>query len=268
MLFPIGDDNQGRLTTPYVVYLIIAINVIVFLAFQQALGTEDGVKFTYGYSVVPVEITTGVDLVRPQVVEGAEAQIDRRTGRREIPVVPEYPGPTPIYLTLLSAMFMHGGWMHIIGNMLYLWIFGDNIEDNFGHGKFLLFYLLCGVAASFAHILVDPQSVIPSLGASGAIAGVLGAYLVMFPRNRVRNIVMLGFIWTTIELPALVVLGFWIVIQIFSQYTSSLETGHSGGVAYMAHIGGFAVGLALSFLFRTERHRHMHEPPVNPFRRY
>jgi membrane associated rhomboid family serine protease len=161
---------------------------------------------------------------------------------------------------------MHGGWLHILGNMLYLWIFGDNVEDNFGHGKFALFYLICGIAASFAQIMVDPQSPIPSLGASGAIAGVLGAYLVMFPRNRVRNIVMLGFIWTTIELPAILVLGFWIVIQIFSQYTSSLEQGHSGGVAYMAHIGGFVTGLILSFLFRTRRHVDMHEPPLSPFR--
>jgi membrane associated rhomboid family serine protease len=147
-------------------------------------------------------------------------------------------------------MFMHGGFMHIIGNMLYLWIFGDNIEDNFGHGRFLIFYLVCGVAASFAQIFVDPNSPIPSLGASGAIAGVLGAYLKMFPRNRVRNILFLGFFFTTIELPAVVVLGFWIVLQIFSQYSMSHGPHASGGVAYMAHIGGFATGLALCLLLR------------------
>ncbi len=163
------------------------------------------------------------------------------------------PGPSPIYLTLLTAMFMHGGWLHILGNMLYLWIFGDNIEDNFGHGKFLIFYLICGLVASFAQIMVDPSSPIPSLGASGAIAGVLGAYLVMFPHNRVRNIVALGFIWTTIELPAVIVLGFWIVIQIFYQYTSSYQSRHSGGVAYMAHIGGFLAGVVLSFIFRNRQ---------------
>jgi len=144
---------------------------------------------------------------------------------------------------------MHGGFMHIAGNMLYLWIFGDNIEDNFGHGKFLIFYLVCGVAASLAQIFADPNSPIPSLGASGAIAGVLGAYLIMFPRNRVRNLVFLGFFFTTIELPAVVVLGFWIVLQIFSQYTATYQHA-SGGVAYMAHIGGFATGLVLCFLFR------------------
>ena len=147
-------------------------------------------------------------------------------------------------------MFMHGGWMHILGNMLYLWIFGDNIEDNFGHAKFLIFYLICGAVASFYHILVDPDSVIPSLGASGAIAGVLGAYLILFPKNRVRTLLPLGFLWTTIELPAVVVLGFWIVIQIFSQYTATVKSGGGGGVAYMAHIGGFVAGLALCFLFR------------------
>ncbi len=148
-------------------------------------------------------------------------------------------------------MFIHGRWMHILGNMLYLWIFGDNIEDNFGHGKFLIFYLVCGIAASFSQIFVDPNSPIPSLGASGAIAGVLGAYLIMFPRNRVRTLLPLfGFLFTTIELPAVVVLGFWIVIQIFSQYTASFQHSAQGGVAYMAHIGGFATGLLLCLLFR------------------
>jgi membrane associated rhomboid family serine protease len=235
MLLPIGDDNQQRRTTPFVVYIIIAINVVVFLVFQQATGTEAGAEFTYAYSVVPYEITNNVDLVAPVRVPGGD--------------IPQFPGPAPIWLTILTSMFMHGGWMHIIGNMLYLWIFGDNIEDNFGHGKFLIFYLVCGVVASFAHIFVDPNSVVPSLGASGAIAGVLGAYLIMFPRNRVRTLLPLGFLWTTIELPAVVVLGFWIVIQIFSQYTATVKSGQ-GGVAYMAHIGGFAVGLLLCLLFR------------------
>jgi membrane associated rhomboid family serine protease len=237
MLLPIGDDNTGRRTTPIVVYTLIAINAIVFLVFQQTISTEAGFEFTYAYSVVPREITHNVDLVAPVRIPG-------------VGDVPQFPGPSPIWLTILSSMFMHGGWMHILGNMLYLWIFGDNIEDNFGHLKFLIFYLLCGVAASFAQIFADPDSVIPSLGASGAIAGVLGAYLIMVPRNRVRTLLPLGFLWTTIELPAIVVLGFWIVIQIFSQYTSNVRHSGQGGVAYMAHIGGFAAGLALCFLFR------------------
>ncbi|MEN3335027.1 MAG: hypothetical protein V7641_4392 [Blastocatellia bacterium] len=262
MLFPIGDDNQGRLTKPFVVYAIIAINLLIFLVLQQA-GTEGGERFTYGYSVVPYEITHGVDLTEPVVIKDSRAVESgprSRLGQQPL-AIPEAPGPSPIYLTLLTAMFMHGGWMHILGNMLYLWIFGDNIEDNFGHVKFVIFYLICGFAASFAQIAAAPSSPIPSLGASGAIAGVLGAYLVMFPRNRVRNIVFLGFFITTIELPAVIVLGFWIVIQIFSQYTASFShTAESGGVAYMAHIGGFATGLLLSFIFRNRQTRRI--PPA------
>jgi membrane associated rhomboid family serine protease len=253
MLFPIGDDNQGRLSTPFITYVIVALNAVVFLFLQQAGQTQTGERFTYGYAVVPYEITTGEDLTQPQRVPGAQAEIDRRTGRRETPVVPQAPGPTPIYLTLLTSMFMHGGWMHIIGNMLYLWIFGDNVEDNFGHGKFLIFYLICGLVASFAQIVLNPSSVIPSLGASGAIAGVLGAYLIMFPRNRVRTILPLGFLWTTIELPAVVVLGFWIVLQVISQYTASIShTTQTGGVAYMAHIGGFVAGVIMAFFLRRK----------------
>ena len=253
MLFPIGDDNRGRRGAPFVVYTLVAINAIVFIFFQGMGMNEEGERFTYAYSVVAREITTGEDLVGPVQVPGAEPVIDRRTGRAEVPVIPLQPSPSPIYLTLLTAMFMHGGWMHIIGNMLYLWIFGDNIEDNFGHLKFIAFYLICGVIASFAQIMIDPNSPVPSLGASGAIAGVLGAYLVMYPRNRIRNIVMLGFIWTTVELPAVLVLGFWIVLQIISQYTASIASAQSSGVAYMAHIGGFVAGVALSFLFRSRR---------------
>jgi membrane associated rhomboid family serine protease len=252
MLLPIGDDNQGRTTTPFVVYIIVAINVAVFLLLQQATMTAEGVYFTYGYSVVPYEITHGVDLKEPVTVPGEALEVGPRGEQRPLRI-PEAPGPYPIYWTLLTSMFMHGGWMHIVGNMLYLWIFGDNIEDNFGHAKFLIFYLLCGFAASFSHIVVDPQSPIPSLGASGAIAGVLGAYLIMFPRNRVRALLPLGFLWTTVDLPALVVLGFWIVIQIFSQYTATFNKAGGGGVAYMAHIGGFAAGLALCFVFRRRK---------------
>lgn len=237
MLVPIGDDNQGRLSTPFVVYIIIVINAVVFLFFQQATGTEAGAEFTYSYSVVPYEITHNKDLVTPVRIPGGHE-------------IPQFPGPSPIWLTIVTSMFMHGGWMHIIGNMLYLWIFGDNIEDNFGHGKFLIFYLVCGIAASLSQIFADPNSVIPSLGASGAIAGVLGAYLIMFPRNRVRNLLFLGFLFTTVELPAIVVLGFWIVIQIFYQSRAAFGDAQ-GGVAYMAHIGGFATGLALCFFFRS-----------------
>ena len=236
MLIPISDDNTGRQSTPYVVYTIVVLNAIVFLFFQQAGYNE---RFTYGYATVPYEITHNQDLVQPKAM-------------REIP---QAPGPSPIYLTILISMFMHGSWMHIIGNMLFLWVFGDNIEDNFGHARFTIFYLLSGIAATFAQIAIDPDSMIPTLGASGAIAGVLGSYLIMFPRNRVRNILPLGFIFTTIELPAVLVIGFWIVLQLIEQYVSSISTSatRGGGVAYMAHIGGFAAGGIMTFIFRRRR---------------
>jgi membrane associated rhomboid family serine protease len=247
MLFPIGDDNYGRRTKPIVVYTIVALNVVVFLFFQHA-GARSGDPFTYGYSAVPYEITHNVDLVSPRRLQ--------RVGD-----IPHSPGPSPIYLTLLVSMFMHGGWMHIIGNMLYLWIFGDNIEDNFGKVRFVVFYLACGIAASFAQIVLDVDSVIPTLGASGAIAGVLGSYLLMFPRNRVRALLPLGFLWTTVEVPAVVVLGLWIVTQIIAQYTAFAMTSlsHGGGIAYMAHIGGFFAGAGLTFLFRRRRRTYRYD---------
>jgi membrane associated rhomboid family serine protease len=158
-----------------------------------------------------------------------------------------YPGPKPIYLTLLTAMFMHASWMHIIGNMLYLWIFGDNIEDRLGHGKFIFFYLVCGLAATAAHVVFSANSVIPSLGASGAIAGVLGAYLILFPKKNVRVL----FARQIVNMPAFIVLGLWIALQIFSQI--GVSGGQSSGVAYLAHIGGFIAGVVLIFLFGGRR---------------
>ena len=235
MLIPISDDNTGRLSTPFIVYLLIAVNVLVFF-----IELSGGQEFIAAYSVIPYEISHGIELVT--------------TGPLRRGDIPQAQGPSPIYLTLLTSMFMHGGFMHIAGNMLYLWIFGDNVEDDFGHVKFVVFYLVCGIAASISQIAIDPNSTIPSLGASGAIAGVLGAYLIMFPRNRVRCILPLGFIWTTIELPAVAVLGFWIILQVISQYTAFSHTAkRSGGVAYMAHIGGFVAGIILTFLFRSRR---------------
>src|SRR5436190_3321786 len=172
MLFPIGDDNRGRTTTPVVNYVLIAINILVFV-FLQGLGSND--KFTYAYSTVPAEIITGRDIVtRPVAVENLTGQ------RIEMPGL--QPTPIPVYLTLLTSMFMHGGIAHILGNMLFLWIFGDNIEDRLGHLRYLIYYLVCGIIAGLSHVLAtalfatDPTSLlVPSLGASGAISGVLGA---------------------------------------------------------------------------------------------
>jgi membrane associated rhomboid family serine protease len=233
MVMPLRDDDTDRRTVPVVTYALIAVNILVWLI---ELGLGD--RFINGYSAVPFEITHDTDLVGMQTVQA---------GGQSIPIQ-LYPGPSPIYLTLLSSMFMHASWLHIGGNMLYLWIFGDNIEDRIGHAKFLLFYLICGLAASAADIFFKTDSIIPSLGASGAIAGVLGAYLVLFPTRQVRVMVARQIV----NMPAFMVLGLWILLQIFSQI-SIVGDQAGGGVAYMAHIGGFVAGIALIFLFGGRR---------------
>ena len=229
MVLPLRDDNSDRHTVPVVTYGLIAVNALVWLM-EMSIGEP----FINGYSTVPYEITHGTDLVGTETIQA---------GGQSLPIQ-LYPGPTPIYLTLFSSMFMHASWMHILGNMLYLWIFGDNIEDRVGHAKFLMFYLICGLAASAAHIIFGADSKIPSLGASGAIAGVLGAYLVLFPKRGVRVLMARQIV----NMPAFMVLGMWILLQVFSQI--SVVGGDGGGVAYMAHIGGFVAGLVLVFLCR------------------
>ncbi|MEZ5323664.1 MAG: rhomboid family intramembrane serine protease [Verrucomicrobiales bacterium] len=230
MLFPISDDNRGIASPALVTWVFLGANVLVFLYQLSNPG------FTYGWSVVPAEIVNGIDLVQPVLVSA---------GRESIPI-PQEPGPTPIYLTLISSMFMHGGWGHIGGNMLYLWIFGENVEHRFGHVRFILFYLISGFVASAAQIATDPQSVIPNLGASGAIAGVLGAYIVLFPHNRVNAV----FFYQIISIPAFIVLGLWAAMQLISGYGSIAVTEQTGGVAYMAHIGGFVAGVVMGFICR------------------
>ena len=238
-MFPIGDDNSDRTITPYVNYLIIALNVIVFVFLQRLSGDN---VFTYSYSTVPGEILSGHDIVTdPQVFA------DSNTGQRF--TVPGL-GPTliPVYFTLITSMFMHGGFAHIAGNMLYLWIFGDNIENALGHKRYLLFYLLCGIIASLSHVfatkLLGKNVLIPSLGASGAISGVLGAYILLFPRRRV-TMLLIRFIT---HVSALWAIGIWIVFQIVSGL-GMLGGSDTGGVAYAAHIGGFLAGLLLIKLF-------------------
>ena len=232
MLFPIGDDNSDRTTFPLVNYSIIAVNIAVFALFQ-GFGAND--QFTYAFAAVPREITTGLDLQGFQTVVDATGHI---LGRIQL-----QPTPIPVYATILTAMFMHGGISHIFGNMLYLWIFGDNLEDRIGHLRYLVFYLLCGVIAALAQIFTDVNSIIPTLGASGAISGVLGGYLLLFPKRRVHAIIF----YTILEVPAYVALGLWIAYQILQNYLSPHTTG--GGVAYMAHIGGFIAGLLLIKIF-------------------
>jgi membrane associated rhomboid family serine protease len=242
MIFPIGDDNTDRTTTPYVNYIFIALNIFVFV-FLQGLGNN--LEFTYAFSTVPEEIITGEDLVTDN-----EIVTDPVTGDRY-----EMPGlePTPffVYITLLTSMFMHGSIMHIFGNMLYLWIFGDNLEHALGHIRYFIFYLVCGVLASLAHViasvLLDANLMIPSLGASGAISGVLGGYILLFPKRKVRAIL----VRSVVEIPAFAALGIWIVFQLISGFLSAGQEG--GGVAYGAHIGGFFAGLILVKFFTIGR---------------
>ena len=238
-MFPIGDDNSDRTITPYVNYMIIALNVIVFV-FLQGLSGDN--TFTYSYSTVPGEILSGHDIITdPQIFA------DPNTGQRF--TVPGL-GPTviPVYFTLITSMFMQGGLAHIAGNMLYLWIFGDNIENALGHKRYLLFYLLCGIIASLSHVfatkLLGQNLLIPSLGASGAISGVLGAYILLFPRRRVT----MFFVRFITHVSAFWAIGIWIVFQIISGL-GMLGGSDTGGVAYAAHIGGFLAGLLLIKLF-------------------
>ncbi len=221
---------------PVVNWAIIAINILVFLLLQQ-LGGNDA--FSYAFSLVPLEITTGTDLTGVQVVRDSFGNVGE---------VLHYPTPLPVYFNFLSSMFMHGSIMHIFGNMMFLFVFGDNLEDLLGHVRYLAFYLVCGVAAAVAQIVVDTNSIIPMLGASGAISGVLGGYLLLFPRNEVRAIVF-NFLTTV---PAYVALGLWIVYQLVLGYLTSAGTG---GVAYAAHIGGFVAGLVLIKVFALGRSR-------------
>ncbi len=227
MVLPLGDDNSDRKNFPVVNIALIAINILVFALFQQ-FGTND--KFTYSYSTVPKEIVTGRDIVTPpeQVRDPATGQV------LEVPGLGETKGS--VYLTLITSMFMHGGWLHIAGNMLFLWIFGDNIEDRMGRIRYLIFYLICGIIASLSHVLVNWNSVIPSLGASGAISGVLGGYILLYPKRRVRVIIFRIFT----EVPAYVAIGLWFVMQLLQSFFDA-----GGGMAYAAHIGGFLAGLIL-----------------------
>ena len=220
-MLPIGDDDSDRRMAPLVNYALIAINILVFVLLQGMGGNE---KFTYAYSTVPAEILTGKDIA---------------TGVLE-------PTPIPVYFTLITSMFMHGGWAHLLGNMLFLWVFGDNIENRIGHLRYLIFYLVCGIIASLSHVfLAGADGLVPSLGASGAISGVLGGYLLLFPSRKVRVIMGRG----VSQVPAFVVLGIWIVFQVISQMGMLGGEQGGGGVAYAAHIGGFIAGLALIKLF-------------------
>jgi len=239
MLMPIGDDNSDRRLKPLVNYLLIAANIFVFIFFQ-GLGSDQ--KFTYSFSTVPEEIVTGKD-----VITDDQLYEDTVTGER-FTVPGLEPTPISVYITLITSMFMHGGFAHIFGNMLFLMIFGDNIENRLGHFRYLIFYLLDGILASLAHVFVSvslgSSTLIPSLGASGAISGVLGGYLLLFPKRRVRVIMF----YQMMEVPAIVAIGIWFAFQLISGI-GLLGGSEGGGVAYGAHIGGFIAGLLLVKFF-------------------
>jgi membrane associated rhomboid family serine protease len=222
-MLPLGDDNSARRITPIVTYVLIAINLLVFF-----LELNNGEEFIQRWAFVPSRFLAD---------------------------------PTGDFATLFTSMFMHAGWAHLLGNMLYLWIFGDNVEDRLGHALYFVFYILCGLAATFAQLAISLGSSVANVGASGAIAGVLGAYLVMFPRGRVN--VLLGRFVTPMS--AIIVIGLWFLLQIFSQinvFAAGSQGG--GGVAYMAHIGGFVAGVVLTFLLGGNRRAL---PPTAGYRR-
>jgi membrane associated rhomboid family serine protease len=238
MLLPIGDDNSAITTRPYVTYALIAANVMVWILFQGMNGES---AFTYAYSTVPAEILTGKDIVTQ-----AQTITDQYTGIKYL-VPGLQPTNIPVYFTLVTSMFMHGSWMHLLGNMLYLFIFGDNIENRLGWKRYLVFYLLTGIIASPSHVFstyfLQQSSITPSLGASGAISGVLGGYMLLFPKLKVKAL----FLYQIIIIPASLALGIWIAFQIISGM--GVFGGESGGVAYAAHIGGFIAGLLLIKFF-------------------
>ncbi len=219
-MIPYKDDNP---TThfPIITVLLIAVNTLIFL--YQFTGADNR-AIVYSYGVIPYNLFHG----------------DAKTG-------------IPITVNIITSMFLHGGFLHLAGNMLYLWIFGNNIEDRLGIFRFIIFYLLCGVIATYTHAVSDPSSMIPMIGASGAISGILGAYLVLFPRARIHTLIFFGFFIQVIKVPAIIVIGFWIVIQLINGILSKGLYGGGGGVAWFAHIGGFLAGAIIIKLFYKKR---------------
>lgn len=226
-MIPLRDRNPSG-TFPFVTVGIILINVLIFFI-ELSLGSQLD-SFLFQFGIVPVKVAYSADIPDSTFVN--------------------------TYFPFLSYMFLHGGFIHLIGNMWYLWIFGDNIEDRLGRVRFVLFYLLCGIGSALVHVYFNSQSGVPCVGASGAIAGVLGAYMVTFPKARVLVLVPLFIVWEFIELPAVVVLGFWFLIQFFSG-TASISSAQGGGVAWWAHIGGFVLGVIFIKIFSKSRYRHV-----------
>lgn len=225
MLIPIYDDNSKVRNVAFVTIALILLNIFIFFFLEDD-------NMVLGYGLIPYEVITGTDLVSSIPIENTKDSI------------PQAVGPTPIYMTMLTSMFLHGDVWHLLGNMLFLWIFGDNIEAYFGWRKFTIFYVLCGLGAAVMQIFSDIGSVSPMIGASGAISGVMGAYLVLFPRNKIR---MLFFYFIRFNVPAWLMLIFWFGMQAMSSFAAAQE---GDNVAYWAHIGGFVVGVVLAFMWK------------------
>jgi len=229
-MFPISDDNP-RIGTPYVTWSVIGACVLVFF-WQVSLGASGGEIAIYEFGMIPARLL-GTAALDPELTA------------------------VPAWSTVFTSMFMHGGWLHLGFNMLFLWIFGDNVEDCMGHARYLIFYLVCGVAAALAQAFVSPGSTFPMVGASGAISGVLGAYLLLHPRATVRTVIFLGIFVTMMHLPALIVLGLWFLMQLVS---AAFSNSGEAGVAFWAHVGGFVAGMALVPLFK-KRDVELFQPP-------
>ncbi len=235
-MFPISDDNPRRHGAPYVNYAIIALCTLVFL-WQLSLGTAGEDRAVLSLGMIPARLF-GYGELSPDLVV------------------------VPAWATIFTSMFMHGGFLHLGGNMLYLWIFGDNIEDSMGHVRYAVFYLLCGIAAALAQGFIDPHSEAPMIGASGAISGVLGAYVLLHPGASVRVFIFLGVFFTIAHVPALVVLGVWFLLQLLS---AAAPAGGEAGVAFWAHIGGFLAGLALISFFKRRTVPILEKPRTKAF---
>ena len=259
-MIPLGDDNPTQ-TRPYVVYALIALNVVVYLIDWLGPQTRFGGAL-WNYSMIPRSV---VHNVPTDVIHRVPVVLPNGM-RAVMQITKDHLGLDPQWLTIFTSMFLHGGLLHLGGNMLYLWVFGNNIEEALGHFKFVIFYLLCGVIAALGHILVNVNSTIPTVGASGAIAAVLGAYLLLYPHARVRTLVILGFFWTAVRIPAIYMLGMWFLLQLIGLGGTGGKLG--GGVAYGAHVGGFVAGVAIIWLLggrKLTRRRPYQRPHQRPY---
>lgn len=250
-MLPVGDIDIYRRSTPYVTYGLITVSIVVFL-YELYLGgslfftdSYEVARFFYQWGVIPKELSSGLQM--HQLTLRTEGLSNFNFFRLDVS------SPAPTWVTVFSSMFIHGGWIHLGGNLLYLWVLGANIEDRFGHVKFLIFYLCTGLAAVWTQVAFNPDAQAPMIGASGAVSGVTGAYLMLFPYNRIRTLVIFVFIMA-VDLPAAYLLGFWFILQIFQGVGSLGPGAQLGGVAYWAHVGGFLAGLLVVALYKFVRH--------------